>query len=298
MFMSAKIRKVGSADLKDILVISKQTWGGFDYLPNVIDEWLRDQNSYTCGVEVNGKLVALANLRVIENEKTGWMEGLRVHEKHRGKGYANLLTEHVIEEGEKRKVDRLRYTTGSDNAASLKLASKHGFSRILELGVFWHPSITTKSSPTSELNVREVGFLEANSLLAQNPTLLPNGILVYDWKALDFSKENLETIAKSHKFFMASKQDQLDSFSMAYPRPQAKFKIWMMTIYARDFPSLLEQFAYNKSEARKNGCKALMCTVQTEFEEPLRKAKIIYPKRWRTHLVLLERTLFMIHERN
>ena len=218
MRKSARIRRVSSSDYQDIIEISKQNWGGFDYLLNAIDEWLSDPNSYTCGVEVNGKLVALANLRVIENGKTGWMEGLRVNEKYRGHGYANLLTKEVIREGQRRKVTRLRYTTASDNYASLKLASKNGLGRILELGTFWIPSLATENPPVSELRVREVDFHEANSLLLQDSSLIPEGILVYDWKALDFSEKNLETIAKDHRFFVASEQDQLDSFSMGYPR--------------------------------------------------------------------------------
>jgi len=113
----AKVRKINSSDLKDILEISSKIWGGHDYLPSVIDEWLTDPKCHTYGVEADGRIVAVGNLRLVDRGKTGWMEGLRVHVDYRRKGYADMLTQHFISLGETLKVKRLRYTTGGNNRA-------------------------------------------------------------------------------------------------------------------------------------------------------------------------------------
>ena len=109
--MSPRIRKVLTSDLDEILEISQHIWEGHDYLPFVIKDWLKDPNSHTYGIDVNNRIVAVANLRVIEEGRTGWMEGLRVHPDHTGKGYANILTEHIIKKAKTLNVHRIRYTT-------------------------------------------------------------------------------------------------------------------------------------------------------------------------------------------
>jgi ribosomal protein S18 acetylase RimI-like enzyme len=135
--MPVKIRRLRFSDRDDVLEISSHVWEGHDYVPSVFEQWLKDRNSYFCGVEVDSRVVAFGNLRLIENKRTGWMEGLRVHPDFRGRGYANDLTRFLVRKGEKLRADRLRYTTGENNVASLKLASNAGFSRLLDKTVFW-----------------------------------------------------------------------------------------------------------------------------------------------------------------
>lgn len=260
-------------------------------MPNVVGEWFKDSDSYTYGVEADKKLVALANLRVIEGGKIGWMEGLRVHADYRGRGFASLLTEYVIDKGKKLKVDRLQYTTGSDNEASLKLASKHGFSRILEMGVFWRPNLKVESPPISYSTMRKTTPDKVYRLLKENTTLIPNNTLVYDWKALDVSPQNLTIIAKNHRLYAALKERRIDSLSLAYPRPHRKSQIWIATIYTKEPVSFSAQLNHNITEAQKENCKTMMCTYQTELEKDLLDVGIIPKRRWRTHLILLERLL-------
>jgi N-acetylglutamate synthase-like GNAT family acetyltransferase len=143
--MCVSVRKVSTSDHNDILEISRHIWEGNDYLPTVIDEWLSDQNSHTYGVEADSHLVALANLRLIENGRTGWMEGLRVHPDYRGKGFADILTKHLLKKAEKLGVERLRHTTSTQNHASMRLAEKYGFVKILEKAFF--DSTVPKSIP-------------------------------------------------------------------------------------------------------------------------------------------------------
>jgi hypothetical protein len=49
-----------------MMKIARLTWGGYDYLPFAFDEWLIDPNCYTFGIEIGGRLIALNNLRIID----------------------------------------------------------------------------------------------------------------------------------------------------------------------------------------------------------------------------------------
>src|SRR4030067_1479977 len=94
-FMPATIRKLLSSDRDDIAEISRHIWEGNDYLLSVVDDWLKDRNCHFYGVEENSHIVAVGNLRLLEDGRTGWMEGLRVHPEQRGKGFAKEKTTHT-----------------------------------------------------------------------------------------------------------------------------------------------------------------------------------------------------------
>jgi len=130
------IRFLRETDRDDILEIAKHTWEGHDYLPYSFESWLKDKNSHTAAIEQDGHVIALANLRVIEDGKTGWMEGLRVHPDHRGMGLAKALTNHVVQNAAELRLERIRYTTATDNLESLRLGESVGMSRRFNLGKY------------------------------------------------------------------------------------------------------------------------------------------------------------------
>ena len=151
--------------------ISRHIWDGHDYLASVIVDWLKDSNSYMYGVEVDGRLVAVANLRLVDSGNTGWMEGLRVHPDFRGRGFAHVLTRQLIEKAEELGVVRLRHTTSSDNEASLKLAQEYGFVRAFEMNVFWRPTPQALPPAASHQAINASSSNDAYTLLQTNPHL-------------------------------------------------------------------------------------------------------------------------------
>ena len=88
-----------ASDRQDVLDISSKIWGGHDYLPSVIDEWPKNPKCHTYGVEVDRRLVGIGNLRLVDRNATGWMEGLRVHPDYRKRGYAEVLTQSFLDLG-------------------------------------------------------------------------------------------------------------------------------------------------------------------------------------------------------
>ena len=289
--MCAEIKRVLASDREDILEISRHIWEGHDYLPSVFDDWVKDPKSYTCGVEADGRLVAVANLRLIENGRTGWMEGLRVHPEHRGKGFADTLTRHLIEKAEDLGVQRLRYTTSTENEASLKLAEKFRFVKALEMGVFWHPNPKPIHSESNYPRIRKSNPSEVYKLLQDNPHLVPHRILFYDWKALDSTLKSLKMLGKSQEFYIALEEVKTTSLSIAYLRRGPEQSTWAFTIYATETPSFLSHLAHNIAEASRQGVSAVMGTYGIDFEKTLRDVGGILEEHWSTHMALLEKII-------
>ena len=285
--MSSKIRQVLSSDRDDILDVSKNIWDGHDYLPSVIDKWLSDSKRYVCGVETDGKLVAIASISLIEAGKTGWMEGLRVHVDYRKRGYAEALTEHVIEKGRELHVQRLRYATSTENAASLRMGDKNGFRKIVEMAVLWLENTKKAQTDGTRYPLSPSEPKEIHELLCKNPRLIPEGVLVYDWRALDCNSDNLKSL-EGFRFFKELKNGEIHSLSFGYQR--ADSSRWKLSIYATDQISFFSQLHHNVNVALENSYESVTCTYQVEYEKNLQPANLS-EDHWQTHLALLEKKL-------
>ena len=288
--MSATIRKLLVSDRDDIMEISRHIWDGHDYIPSVANEWLKDPNCQFYGSEMNGHVVAVGNLRLVENGQTGWMEGLRVHPDYRGKGLARELTRYLVEKAESLGLQRLRYTTANRNTASLKLAKMAGFSRVFTMSVFWHLNPKTVSPIEGYPSIRKASPARTHNLLQTNPSIVPHEILVYDWKALDNTLQNLEEIGKTHKSYIATKKGKADSLSFGHPRREPGQAWWSTTMYAADLEGLTSQLTHNQVVASKQGIKSIVCTFETKFEKALRvSVGWETGEHWGIRLVLLEK---------
>ncbi len=118
------LREAKEEDYKDIYEIASLTWEGHDYLTDVFKSWLTDGTFFV--IEENGKVVATAKLTRLPCN-VGWFEGLRVHPKYRGRGYARLLHEHLISLAREEGFSKAMYATYFKNGASIHLAEKYGF---------------------------------------------------------------------------------------------------------------------------------------------------------------------------
>jgi hypothetical protein len=216
------------------------------------------------------------------------MEGLRVHPDFRGRGYANEMTRFLVRKAEDLGIERLRYTTGENNAASLKLAAMAGFQRLLEMAVFW--CVNPKKAPRSGdyLPIAEAKPERASELLRTNTSLVPHGVLIYDWRAIDSTWENFEEIGRTHGFFVALKEGKLDSISIGGSRQDLE-KTWQFTVYAGDSAGFLAQLSFNMTRALELGSHSVMITFGKEFEETRQQVDFGCQELDTGHLVLLEK---------
>ena len=265
-----KIRPLQRSDLEDVLEIARNTWDGYDYLPYSFDSWMSDPNSHTACIEQDGHVVALANLHVIENGKTGWMEGLRVHPKHRGTGLASALTNHVVKAGQDLGVHRLRYTTATENTESLHLGARIGMQRMFTLGVYWHenPASTDWLHSTGP----QIVALAPEELapLIEKSDLIPHKVVVYDWKAVDASLEGLRSIAGFSKLWAQVGKGKLESFSLGFSHETRPGLEWSFSIYAQDKDSFLDHLSHHLQLAADASCVGLFVVFPQKLLEVLR----------------------------
>ena len=124
-------RKLTHEDYEDIVDISKDIWGGGDYLPSVFHKWVDDKGVFLGGVDIdNNKVVAVAKLSILY-DGSGWLEGLRVHKNYRGQKLGKRITEEILiratEALQNGLINKIAFATHITNIESKTMMEKLNF---------------------------------------------------------------------------------------------------------------------------------------------------------------------------
>jgi len=181
--MGLTIRTARLADRARILAISAQIWEGEDYVPAVIDEWLRMRNSEIAVAELNGIVIAFARLVNLSPQYV-WLEGIRTDKDSQGKGAGTAITEYFVEKALREEAYRMGLSTYIDNYASIHVIEKISFARqatfILAEAL---PDSPARPSARKAPDVVTVPPDEAQRhILASDVMTVSSGFLSQGWK--------------------------------------------------------------------------------------------------------------------
>jgi len=123
--MDVNVRRGRPGDLNEVSGFATETWDGWDYVPDVWEDWLEE--GLTVVAETK-KVVGV--LHATRRGGEAWLEGLRVAEETRREGIATTLIDealsHLNEEGAK----VARCMAFDDNQPAVELLDSVGFERV------------------------------------------------------------------------------------------------------------------------------------------------------------------------
>lgn len=124
-------RRITMDDYADICDISKDIWGGNDYLPFIFEKWVKAEGYFLGAIDTEKNKVIGVGKYSILHDKSGWMEGLRVHKEYRGLKLGRHITEELIKiarkELEAGNIKRIGLGTHVSNIESVSLIKKLNF---------------------------------------------------------------------------------------------------------------------------------------------------------------------------
>ncbi|HNY12361.1 MAG TPA: GNAT family N-acetyltransferase, partial [Candidatus Wallbacteria bacterium] len=125
-------RKLRLSDFSDITEISKNIWGGTDYLPHIFNDWLEAPGLFLGAVDTLKNKVAAVGKYSIFDDGSGWIEGLRTHVEYRGlklgRGILERLMAEALRDLSEKKISRIACSTYFKNIESINLLTSIGFS--------------------------------------------------------------------------------------------------------------------------------------------------------------------------
>lgn len=121
-------------DRDRVIEMTRDIWGGHDYIPEVFDDWVSDSGAAFQAAEVEGEVVGLQRLRPYAPGLI-WYEGLRVASTHRRRGIARAMVASAIDEAREQGFREMRLATRERPA--IDLFESAGFRRLVAVGR-WH----------------------------------------------------------------------------------------------------------------------------------------------------------------
>ncbi len=265
--MSYESRALKENDKEAILEIARTTWQGHDHLPKLFDEWMANPECHPIAVTIDGGVVALGCVRLIEEGKTAWLEGLRVHIDSRGKGLARKVTEFLKELAAKLGASRTRLTTSIDNPIPRRLAESIGMSCVFLLDIIWTTNIRRRRQPDKSITINQCSVDEFVRYSREQNGLVPAKVITYFWYALDatdYAIAKLKEIA-GIQFRAAWKDSELVGISLGYPRGPSDNSQWSTTIYPTSKEALLSLLYHQITYCKESGIRALMLEYPSMF---------------------------------
>ena len=122
------IRLARPTDREDVFAISSTVWEGNDYIPSVWDEWIAQPaaDGFLMICEMGGRVVALQHVEM-QPGRVAWIEGIRVHERHRNRGIAGQMLARALSMVSEAGAAWVRLSVSSQNSASKALVTRNGF---------------------------------------------------------------------------------------------------------------------------------------------------------------------------
>ena len=283
------VRRMEPSDIPEIAEMVKNVWGGADHLPTVLDKWLADSDCHPQVILIDGVISAVGNLHVIDDGRTGWMEGLRVREKMRQRGLGRVMTDAIVEIGLSVGVERLRLVTAAHSEAPQRLAKQAGLRPVSSVRAFWKDLAKSKWRHESS-SIEEIGRDIFVGLVRNSAELVPQGAIYKHYDVFDAERVPLE-VFDDVSCFRATKDGELASLSLGFRRLTRWGLQWCTTLYPVDEDAFLSDLSYHYYYAKAQDAQILFCIHPEEFAPSHSEVPWLRRKNHEIVLLLFERAL-------
>ena len=119
------VTKATNNEKQAVLEFCKNTFSWGDYINEAWDSWIKEGNFLI--IHENNQPVAICHASIYKEGKQVWIEGIRVNEKFRRRGYASKLVSESEKIGKQNDCEVAYMIIASTNQKSLELARKLGY---------------------------------------------------------------------------------------------------------------------------------------------------------------------------
>src|SRR5579859_2574604 len=131
---TVNIRPGRADDFDRVVEMTREVWGGTDYVPFVWDKWTKQDCGIVLVAERDRQVVGFQN-QYLQDANSAWIEGIRVADESRGQGIAQKLLRAGIKWAQWQGCTRCRLTTSSENVASNRIAEAAGFMSVASFDI-------------------------------------------------------------------------------------------------------------------------------------------------------------------
>ena len=243
------IRKAKASDKNIVLEFCKTTFSWGDYIEDVWDYWKLEGNLLVL-TEKNTP-IAICHSSFFDSQV--WIEGIRVNEKFRKKGFAKNLVLKSEKLAKNKKCKTSQMLIATNNTKSLNLARKLNYKK----ESIWHfysliPSKSTKKINVTIANKKIVDFLFTNL-----------SSYVKSWRWIPLTKNNINKLIKQKRILYTKQNDEVDTL-VIYTESEHFEKTLMLTLVSGTKNGIKELIEYFQNYAIKNNFKRIQILTKTK----------------------------------
>jgi len=273
--MKLFFRDLTEKDIPSILDISKDIWEGDDYIPDVIERWLNEEDHLAYGTfldEEMKELIGFGRVKMFSNG-IAWLEGGRVKVSHQKKGIGREQLKFAIDYAIKVGAKVAQYDTSSRNFGSISLAKFHGFKEKKRMEVLECKIKELKLPKSDFFQIRKITNVEAKSKY-KKMDIGPGEEINIGWSYIPLS-----SLDDRNSLWLTNSEailQKIDIKSHAQPEKPSENEVWIIVygdpLAARKLISYTLSFEIdkNKVELVELYCKAEVVKYVKElgFKDP------------------------------
>jgi GNAT superfamily N-acetyltransferase len=217
-----EVRPAREEDREAVLAFCQQTWEWGDYIANVWEEWLHEENGTLLVALIDGQQVGVANIRML-NAEEAWMEGMRVDPAFRHRGIAGALFDAQIDEAIRRGASSARLITEASNSAAIRLIERSQMRQVSAYAPYRAGPISSSSKRTRGLekptlattnDINEIiDYLNVSNIFPLAGGLYNAGFLAYSITAT-----LIEQKVRAQQVYLLRRWERLDGLVMCEQR--------------------------------------------------------------------------------
>ena len=186
--------KATNNDKQAVIEFCKNTFSWGDYISDVWESWLEEGHFLT--IHENNSPVAICHASLNEQGKQIWIEGIRVNENFRRKGYASKLVIECEKLGKQNECTTSYMLIESTNKKSLDLARKLNYKNFETWNFF-------SLAPTKNSKEININFFQHNDTI-QNNFLESNISYVNSWRWFPINDVSFQELVKKQQIIFST----------------------------------------------------------------------------------------------
>ena len=252
------VSNVTNYEKKRVLEFCKNTFSWGDYIDDVWDHWIKEGNFLV--IREDDLPVAICHAAIIKKKQV-WIEGIRVHEKYRKKGFASKLVAECERIGKQNECNTSLMLVESSNKKSLELAKKLSYVIFETWNLYNLEPKKIKSIP----NVQFANYKE------KTPSMIfsPNFLYVDSWRWIPLDAPTIKSLIRNSRIIFF-KNDDLSNSIAIYSDSKHFDKTLLVTLYSEKNDGLHKILSYIQNFAFTNQYKRIQILTKLnslqEFE--------------------------------
>ncbi len=244
------IRKAKTSDKNIVLEFCKTTFSWGDYIADVWDYWIREGNLLVL-IE-NSTPVAICHSSFFD--KQVWIEGIRVNENFRKKGFAKglVLKSESIAKNKNCMISTMLIET--NNKKSLNLADSLNYKK--EETWNFYSLIPKKSYKKSKVTVATNNNKIINFLLSNST------YFVKSWRWIPLTKTNIDSLINKQRILYTTHDDKINAL-VIFTESEHFEKTLMLTLISYNANSSNEIIKYFQNYAIDKNIKRIQILTKT-----------------------------------